>query len=230
MATARGMVKKTPLADFRPRSTGVYAMDLQPGDQLVGVAFTDGRRDMMLASSAGKMITFSEEDVRAMGRKTRGVRGMRLADGDQVIALLTVADGLVLTATEHGYGKCTPPAEYRHTGRGGQGVISIQTSERNGAVVAAQIVSESDDVMLIASGGKLVRTRVAEIRVTGRNTQGVRLMKLREGETLVGMQRVVEDEDRGDAVGEVPAGPDDAGDADGGPEQERSEQERPGEE
>ena len=195
MATANGTVKKTPLEAFsRPRSTGIIALDLVEDDRLVGVAFTDGKQDIMLASNHGKAITFDERDVRAMGRTARGVRGMRLGEGDHVNSLLVVGEGLVLTATEHGYGKCTPPAEYRHTGRGGQGVISIQTSERNGSVVGAQLVNENDDVMLITSGGKLVRTRVAEIRVMGRNTQGVRLISLAEGETLVGMQRVVDEE------------------------------------
>ncbi len=195
MATASGTVKKTPLEAFsRPRTNGIIALDLPPDDQLVGVALTDGNRDIMLASSGGKIITFHEREVRAMGRTARGVRGMRLKQGDRLISLLVVADGLVLTATENGYGKCTPPAEYRHTRRGGQGVISIRTSERNGAVVGALLVQPSDDVMLITSGAKLVRTRVDEIRVMGRNTQGVRLISLSRGERLVGLQRVVEED------------------------------------
>ena len=204
MATASGTVKKTPLEAFsRRRSTGIIALDLPASDQLVGVALTDGNRDIMLASSSGKMITFHEREVRAMGRTARGVRGMRLKPGDRLISLLVSAEGLVLTATEHGYGKCTAPDEYRHTGRGGQGVISIQTSERNGAVVGALLVQPSDDIMLITSGAKLVRTRVDEIRVMGRNTQGVRLISLIDGEALVGMQRVVDDDAVGDEAGDA---------------------------
>jgi len=195
MATARGTVKKTPLAEFsRPRSTGIIAIGLDAGDWLVGVAVTDGERDVMLASSGGKMIRFQESAVRAMGRTARGVRGMRLRPEEAVISLMIAGDGLVLTATEKGFGKCTRFEEFRRTGRGGMGVIAVRTSARIGPMVAAVHVTESDEIMLITDGGTLVRTRVSEVSVLGRNTQGVRLIKLSDGERLVGVERVVDDE------------------------------------
>jgi len=195
IATARGLVKKTPLADFsRPRASGIIAIDLLEGDHVVGVALTDGDSDIMLASSDGKMIRFAEQEVRPMGRVARGVRGIRLGPGARVVSLL-VGDGeLVLTATANGFGKCTPVAEYRPQGRGGRGLISIQPSARNGEVVRALRVDGDDEVVLITDGGKLVRTRVAEISVLGRNTQGVKLMSLAPGERLAGMQRVVDED------------------------------------
>ena len=196
MATSLGIVKKTPCADFsRPRSTGLIAVDLLDDDRLVGVAVTTGSRDVMLATSDGKLIRFAESDVRAMGRTARGVRGIRLGRGARVISLMIAAEGLVLTATENGYGKCTPPDEYRLQGRGGQGLISIRTSRRNGAVVGAELVGESDELMLITDGGKLVRTRVNEVSVLGRNTQGVKLIRLSAGERLVGLERIAEDQE-----------------------------------
>ncbi len=195
LATARGLVKKTPLAEYsRPRSTGIIAIDLVEGDALVGVAITDGQRDVMLASSNGKMIRFNEAQVRPMGRVARGVIGMRLPQDTRVIALIVADEGLVLSATENGYGKCTRVAEYPLKGRGGQGVISIQTTDRNGAVVSALLVDGSEEMMLITNGGKLVRTRVAEVSVLGRNTQGVKLIRLSEGERLVGVGRVLDEE------------------------------------
>ncbi len=195
MATASASVKKTPLEDFsRPRSSGIIALDLLEGDTLVGVTLTDGEREVMLASSGGKVIRFSESEVRAMGRTARGVRGMRLLPGQSLISLSIVDEGLLLTATENGFGKCTPVEQYRPQGRGGQGIISIQTTARNGAVVGALIVHEGDEVMLITDGAKLVRTRVDEISVLGRNTQGVKLISLADGERLAGLERVVEDE------------------------------------
>jgi DNA gyrase subunit A len=199
MATAQGTVKKTPLSDFsRPRTSGIIAVDLRDDDYLVNVAVTDGNCDVMLFSGAGKAIRFSEADVRAMGRTACGVRGIRLAAGHKVIALIIVAAGYVLTATENGYGKRTPISDYPTHGRGGQGVISIQGSERNGEVVGAVLVRDEDEIMLISNGGTLVRTRVNEVSSMGRNTQGVRLISLHSEEKLVGLERVVEEQDSED--------------------------------
>ena len=204
MATSLGIVKKTPCADFsRPRSTGLIAVDLLEGDRLVGVAVTSGSCEVMLASSDGKLIRFPESDVRAMGRTARGVRGIRLTRGARVISLMIASDGLVLTATENGYGKCTPTAEYRRQGRAGQGLISIRTSRRNGAVVGAELVAVNDQLMLITDRGKLVRTRVNEVSVVGRGTQGVKLISLAEGERLVGLERLLEDQE---VISEEPSG------------------------
>ena len=205
MATSLGIVKKTRCADFsRPRSTGLIAVDLRDDDRLVGVAVTNGSRDVMLATSDGKLIRFPESDVRAMGRTARGVRGIRLGRGARVISLMIASEGLVLTATENGYGKCTPPADYRQQGRGGQGLISIRTSPRNGDVVGAELVGESDELMLITDGGKLVRTRVNEVSVVSRNTQGVKLIRLSAGERLVGLERIAEDQE---GIDEAPPEP-----------------------
>ena len=196
MATSLGIVKKTPCIDFsRPRSTGLIAVDLLDDDRLVGVAVTDGERDVMLATSDGKLIRFPESDVRAMGRTARGVRGIRLGRGARVISLMLASEGLVLTATENGYGKCTPAAGFKQQGRAGMGLISIRTSRRNGAVVGADLVEQTDELMLITDGGKLVRTRVNEVSVLGRDTQGVKLISLSEGERLVGIERLVDDQD-----------------------------------
>ncbi|GAB4294607.1 MAG: DNA topoisomerase (ATP-hydrolyzing) subunit A [Thiohalomonadaceae bacterium] len=204
MATAGGTVKKTPLTDYANiRSNGIIAVDLVDNDQLVGVDLTDGTRDILLFTDAGKVIRFNESDVRSMGRVARGVRGIRLRDGQQVVSLIVAADGDVLTATENGYGKRTPISEYPLHGRGGQGVISIQTTARNGAVVGAVLVNDSDEIMLVTDGGTLVRTRVAEVSVLGRNTQGVTLIRLGEGEKLVALERIAEsgeEESDSDAV------------------------------
>src|SRR5690606_12493052 len=192
-ATSQGTVKKTPLVAFsRPRTNGIIAIDLRPADRLIGVGITDGHRDTMLFSSGGKAIRFPEEDVRPMGRTAAGVRGLRLAGaGDEVIGIVILDErGPLLLATENGYGKLTPVDEFPVQGRGGQGVISIRTSERNGKVVAALQVSPDDEIMLITSVGTLVRTRAAEVSVLGRNTQGVRLIRLDEGARLVGAERV----------------------------------------
>ncbi|MDH5731761.1 MAG: DNA gyrase subunit A, partial [Gammaproteobacteria bacterium] len=199
MATSKGTVKKTSLSQFsRPRASGLIAMDLPEDDQLVGVSITDGSRDILLFSSSGKAIRFNEENVRPMGRNAYGVRGIKLGKGQSVIALI-IGDGnedtMVLTATENGYGKRTPISDYPVHGRGGQGVISIQTTDRNGAVVAAGLVTEGDEMMLISDGGTLVRTRVDEVSVVGRNTQGVRLINLDQGERLSGVERICEPED-----------------------------------
>jgi DNA gyrase subunit A len=201
MATALGTVKKTPLASFsRPRSTGIIAVDLAAEDRLVGVALTDGQREIMLCTSGGKAIRFREDEVRPMGREAAGVRGVKLAIGQRVIALIVVDEGFVLTASENGYGKLTPVEEFPQHGRGGQGVIALQTTERNGQMVGALHVVRDHEIMLISSTGTLVRTPVAEISVVGRNTQGVRLIRLEEGERLVGLERVegLNDEGSGD--------------------------------
>jgi DNA gyrase subunit A len=200
MATANGTVKKTPLSDFsRPRPSGIIAVELDEGDYLVGVAITDGNYDVMLFSDAGKAVRFSEQDVRAMGRTARGVRGMTLGIGQQVISLVVAEDEShsVLTATENGYGKRSPIAEYTRHGRGTQGMIAIQTTARNGKVVAAKLVLPEDEIMLITTGGVLIRTRVAEIREMSRATQGVTLINLGPEEKLAGLEKVVETEDNG---------------------------------
>ena len=209
MATAEGTVKKTPLTDFsNPRKAGIIAVGLDEGDYLVGVAITDGKHDVMLFSDAGKAVRFSENDVRPMGRQARGVRGMMLEDGQTVIAMLVAEDEeqSVLTATENGFGKRTPIGEYTRHGRGTKGMIAIQTSDRNGKVVAATLVTEKDQIMLITTGGVLVRTRVAEIREMGRATQGVTLISVDEGSKLSGVQKILEgDEEEQDVAGEAGA-------------------------
>ncbi len=203
MATAQGTVKKTPLTDFsNPRKAGIIAVGLDDGDYLVGVAITDGQHDVMMFSDAGKAVRFSENDVRPMGRQARGVRGMMLEDGQTVIAMLVASDEeqSVLTATQNGFGKRTPIAEYTRHGRGTKGMIAIQTSDRNGKVVAATLVTEKDQIMLITTGGVLVRTRVSEIREMGRATQGVTLISVDEGSVLSGVQKILEgEEDEQDA-------------------------------
>ncbi|KPJ92103.1 MAG: DNA gyrase subunit A [Gammaproteobacteria bacterium SG8_15] len=204
-ATATGTVKKTPLKDFsRPRASGIIAIDLREGDQLVGVDLTDGKRDIMLFSSAGKVIRFKENNVRPMGRNASGVRGIKLGEGQKVISLITAADdsvGCVLTATANGFGKRTLLENYPSHGRGGQGVVSIQVNERNGDVVGAALVGDDDEIMLISDGGTLVRTRVAEISTLGRNTQGVRLIGLSKGEKLVGIECIAEEQEDEEEAG-----------------------------
>lgn len=197
MATTSGVIKKTALDQFsRPRSNGIIALDLNEGDRLIGVGLTTGHDDIMLFSDAGKVIRFDESLVRPMGRTARGVRGIKLKDDQRVIALnIASPEGAILTATENGYGKRTDISEYRVTGRGGQGVISIIVNERNGKVVRATQVNQNDEVMLISNLGTLVRTRIEEISMVGRNAQGVRLINLSDGEHLVGMQRIEEDID-----------------------------------
>ncbi|MCG5515987.1 MULTISPECIES: DNA gyrase subunit A [unclassified Ectothiorhodospira] len=191
MATSSGIVKKTPLVDFsRPRSNGIIAVGLREDDWLVDVKVTDGHQDVMLLSSAGKAVRFSEDTVRAMGRTASGVRGVRLGSDQQVISLIIVDQGNILIATENGYGKRTSPEEFPLHGRGGQGVIAIQTGGRNGAVVGATLVGDDDQVMLITNGGTLVRTPIGDIPVLGRNTQGVRLIRLADDEKLVELARV----------------------------------------
>ncbi|VTU34722.1 DNA gyrase subunit A [Variovorax sp. PBL-H6] len=209
MATSMGTVKKTALDEFsNPRKAGIIAVDLDPGDYLIGAALTDGAHDVMLFSDGGKAVRFDENDVRPMGRNARGVRGMTLEDGQGVIAMLVAEDEQqsVLTATENGYGKRTSITEYTRHGRGTKGMIAIQQSERNGKVVAATLVHADDEIMLITDKGVLVRTRVSEIRELGRATQGVTLIGLDEGAKLSGLQRIVEN----DANAENDDGADDA--------------------
>ncbi len=195
MATSHGTVKKTSLEAFsRPRQAGIIAVDLDEGDRLVGVDITDGSKHIMLSTATGKAIRFNEEDVRPMGRVATGVRGIRLNENDQVISLIVVDEaGLILTASANGYGKLTEVAEFPVHGRGGQGVISLQTSDRNGEVVAAVQVKPEDELMLISSNGTLVRTPVKDISVLGRNTQGVRLIRIDEEARLVSAERIVSD-------------------------------------
>ncbi|MBI2791303.1 MAG: DNA gyrase subunit A [Gammaproteobacteria bacterium] len=197
MATAQGVVKKVAISNFsRPRSSGIIAIGLDDNDQLVGVETTDGNRDVMLFTNAGKVTRFQEKAIRCMGRTARGVRGIKLQEGQRVISLIVVKSEAcsILTATENGFGKRTAISEFPIKGRGGQGVISIQTTERNGAVVGAVQVEDNDEIMLITNGGTLVRTRVDEISIVGRNTQGVTLIQLSNNEKLVGLQRIEEQE------------------------------------
>ncbi|CAE6739245.1 DNA gyrase subunit A [Candidatus Nitrotoga fabula] len=196
-ATAQGTVKKTALSDFaNPRKAGIIAINLDEGDYLIGVALTDGKHDVMLFSNGGKAVRFDENDVRSMGRVSRGVRGMKLAPNQSVIALLVARDEnqSVLTATENGYGKRTPISEYTRHGRGTQGMIAIQTSARNGKVVAATLVQAEDEIMLIGTNGVLIRTRVKEIREMSRSTQGVTLINLGKDDKLAGLSRIADPE------------------------------------
>ncbi len=197
MATAKGTIKKTSLVDFsRPRADGIIAVLLDEGDQLVGVDLTDGSREVMLFSDGGKVVRFPESELRVLGRKSRGVRGIRLKANEVVIALIVAHhNGTVLTSTTHGFGKRTPIDEYRLSARGTQGVISIRVNERNGKVVGALEVLPGDNVMLISDRGRLVRTRVDEVSIVGRSAQGVRLIRLDEGEALIGLQKVVEQQE-----------------------------------
>ncbi|PIT13139.1 DNA gyrase subunit A [Snodgrassella alvi] len=201
MCTEQGIVKKTSLIDFsRPRTAGIIALGLDEGDHLIGAVKTAGKHDIMLFSNGGKAVRFSEDNVRAMGRSARGVRGMKLAENNQVISLLAYdaekdSNKLVLTTTANGYGKRTAVDDYRRSGRGTQGVIAIDTGERNGDLVAATLVADSDDLMLITSGGVLIRTKVDQIRATGRAAAGVKLINLDEGEKLVSLERIAEPEE-----------------------------------
>ena len=194
LATSSGTVKKVPLTQFsRPRSIGLIALDLNEDDTLVGAAITNGSNEVMLLSNAGKAIRFDEGDVRAMGRQARGVRGMRLQDNQHVISLIIRDDNAeVLTVSASGYGKRSPVADFRLTGRGGQGVIAMQCNDRNGAMVGGVQVEDGEEIMLISDQGTLVRTRVDEVRVMGRNTQGVTLIRVGDNEKLVSVDRIVE--------------------------------------
>lgn len=200
MATSDGTVKKTSLMDFsRPRANGIIALDLVDGNSLVGVGLTNGEQEIMLFCSSGKAIRFAEQDVRQMGRTARGVRGIKVGDGHRVNAMIICdagdADSAVLTLTENGYGKRTMLSEYNVQGRGGQGVISIQTTDRNGNAVGAILVQEGNEAMLITNGGTLVRTRVSEVSVIGRNTQGVKIIGVSAGEKLISIEKVAESDD-----------------------------------
>ncbi|MDT8321542.1 MAG: DNA gyrase C-terminal beta-propeller domain-containing protein, partial [Xanthomonadales bacterium] len=210
-ATRKGIVKKTPLPAYsRPRANGIWAIDLSEDDELVNARLTDGKQDIMLFSSSGKCIRFAESDVRTMGRVARGVIGIRLQKGQRVVSMLVIGDGDILTATEHGFGKRTSITDYPLQGRGGQGLIGIQTSERNGPLISAIQVAEDDDIMLISDGGTLVRTGVDQISTLGRNTQGVTLIRLRQDEKLVGLARIEkEDEEAAETAIESDAVPED---------------------
>jgi DNA gyrase subunit A len=216
MATSRGTVKKTLLSDFsNPRKAGIIAVDLDEGDFLIGAELTDGKHDVMLFSDSGKAVRFDENDVRPMGRNARGVRGMMLEENQQVIAMLVSGDEsqTVLTATQNGFGKRTPISEYTRHGRGTKGMIAIQTSARNGKVVGAVLANATDEIMLITTGGVLVRTRVAEIREMGRATQGVTLISVDDGSELSGVRRVVESDVDDDVDADSTATDSTAGDA-----------------
>ena len=197
MATASGTVKKTPLTDFaRQRSVGLRALQLDEGDVLVGTAITQGDCDVMLFSTEGKAVRFKETDVRSMGRTARGIRGIRLGGGHVMISLIIPRpEGMVLTVSENGFGKRTPIAEFPTKGRGGKGLIAMSTSTRNGNMVGAVQVFEGDQLMLISNQGTLVRTRSDEVSILSRNTQGVRVIRTKEGESLVGVQRIDEPEE-----------------------------------
>ena len=212
MATSLGTVKKTSLALFsRPRASGIIAVALDPGDKLVGVAITDGSKDILLFSTGGKAIRFVEDEVRPMGREAAGVRGIKLAEEQRVNALIVAEPGYILTASENGFGKLTPLEEFPTHGRGGQGVIALQITDRNGRMVGALQVSMDDEIMLMSQSGVLVRTPVREISVVGRNTQGVRLIRLEEGDQLSGLDRIVGEPGGGDPAAGDPG-------ADGGGE------------
>ena len=191
MATSLGTVKKTSLALFsRPRASGIIAVALEPGDKLVGVAITDGSKDILLFTTGGKAIRFLEDEVRPMGREAAGVRGVKLAEEQRVNALIVAEQGYILTASENGFGKLTPLEEFPTHGRGGQGVIALQITDRNGRMVGALQVGLDDEIMLMSQNGALVRTPVKDISVVGRNTQGVRLIRLEEGDQLSGLERI----------------------------------------
>ncbi|MDR5612344.1 MAG: DNA gyrase C-terminal beta-propeller domain-containing protein, partial [Arsenophonus sp.] len=200
MATASGTVKKTSLKDFsRPRSAGIIAVNLNDGDELIGVDLTAGKNEVMLFSAGGKVVRFAENAVRPMGRTATGVRGIKLQAGDKVVSLIVPrGEGDILTVTENGYGKRTEQSEYPTKSRATQGVISIKVSERNGNVVGAIQVEKTDQIMMITDAGTLVRTRVAEVSIVGRNTQGVTLIRTAEDEKVVGLQRVVDPEEEED--------------------------------
>jgi DNA gyrase subunit A len=207
MATAKGTVKKTPLSDFsNPRKSGIIAIKLANGDYLVGAGVTNGEQDIILISSGGKAVWFDEHDVRSMGRNAAGVRGMKLPATEQVLSLLIASSDQesVLVATENGYGKRTVLSEFRKSGRGTQGVKAIQVSDRNGIVVAAKLVGDHDEIMLITTGGVLIRTRVSEIRELGRATQGVTLINLSDGEKLSGIEKIVESDHIDDGQDDLP--------------------------
>jgi DNA gyrase subunit A len=195
MATRNGTIKKTELSSFsNPRSTGIIAITIDPGDTLIAANSTDGSRDIFLGSKKGMAIRFKEDDVRPMGRTAAGVRGISLEEGDEVVAMEVLrGDATLLSITERGYGKRSNIAEYRRQSRGGKGIITIKTDERNGNVVGIKQVMEEDNIMIITSKGKLIRIDVKNISVIGRNTKGVRLISVEESERVVGITRVAEE-------------------------------------
>lgn len=200
-ATRKGIVKKTPLPAYgNQRVNGIWAINLDEDDELVNVEITHGDSEVMLFSSSGKCIRFNESNVTSVGRTARGVIGIRLKEDQQVVSMLVLGDGDILTVTERGYGKRTHPEEHSCQGRGGQGVIGIQTSARNGKLISALQVTDEDDIMLISDGGTLVRTHANEISTLGRNTQGVTLIRLREDENLVGLARIQTEDDDEDGL------------------------------
>jgi DNA gyrase subunit A len=205
MATSQGTVKKTPLALFsRPRTSGIIAVALDPGDKLVGVSLTDGTRDILLFTTGGKAIRFPEDEVRPMGREAAGVRGIKLSEDSRVNALIVgESDRYILTASQNGFGKLTPLEDFPRHGRGGQGVIALQVTDRNGQMVGALQVGLDDEVVMMSQGGALVRTPVSDISVVGRNTQGVRLIRLEEGDQLSGLERIEGESEPGDAAAPV---------------------------
>jgi DNA gyrase subunit A len=196
MATASGQIKKTVVSSYgNPRKGGIHAIGLDENDRLIRVSVSTGENEILMATREGMAIRFSEGDVRPMGRTARGVRGISLRDDDEVVDMTVVdPNGTVLTVCEMGYGKRTPVEEYRVQNRGGVGIINIKTTERNGKVVGVKSVNDEDDLMLITTGGILIRQAIAEIRPIGRNTQGVRLIRLDEGDRLVGVARVPKEE------------------------------------
>src|SRR5260221_12784892 len=207
MATSLGTVKKTSLALFsRPRASGIIAVALDPGDKLVGVAITDGTKDILLFTTAGKAIRFVEGEVRAMGREAAGVRGVKLSDDQRVNALIVAQGGFILTASQNGFGKLTPLQDFPKHGRGGQGVIALQIPDRNGIMVGALQVTLDDEIMLMSQNGVLVRTPVKDISVVGRNTQGVRLIRLEDGDQLSGLERIDGLAGDADVTADAPAG------------------------
>ncbi|SVC64583.1 uncharacterized protein METZ01_LOCUS317437, partial [marine metagenome] len=194
MATRQGTIKKTPLSAYsRPIKTGIKAIKLKEGDTVVNVEITEGDQEIMLFSDAGKAIRFSEKDARPMGRVSQGVRGMRIEKKQNVISLIVANEGNILTATENGFGKQTPIKDFTLQKRGGKGVIAIQTSKRNGKLIAANQVQQDDEVMFISSIGNLIRTAIDNISVIGRNTQGVKLISLSDDDKLLGMERIIND-------------------------------------
>jgi DNA gyrase subunit A len=205
-ATRRGLVKKTDLMSYAsPRPSGIIAITLEEGDEVIGVRLTDGAGQVILSTRDGQAIRFKEEEARPMGRGTYGVWGMRLDEGDEVVALDLVETGATLLAvSENGFGKRTEMAEYRLTRRGGKGIITMKTTDRTGRVIGVRMVTDEDQIMLVTSGGKVIRLRVNEIRVIGRNTQGVRLIDLEEGERVASVARLAEREDEGDGKDEAP--------------------------
>jgi DNA gyrase subunit A len=224
MATRKGVVKKTPLTEFsRPLSRGIIAMNLADDDILIGVDLTDGNQELMLFTSAGKAVRFREDEVRPTGRDTQGVRGVTLEEGQRVISLVVAGPGTVLTVTEHGYGKRTPVEDFPTKGRGGKGVLSISCSERNGEQVGAVLVNPDDEIMRITGGGTLGRTTVAGISVLSRNTQGVRLINVGDGERLSSIERIVALDEGAEGTGaqtppDSDSGPEDESQVDGDPD------------